>query len=193
MSPPDLNPLNTTQAPPSTFPFTFRIPPRTDLWRKPPSTFSANQPTFYTPITLKSLRSATVKIKEMPYSQLYDQAGVVFIWAKRPDVWIKFGVEFYEEQLRRSTVAPGLGGWSDWSVGAPVEDNKDIVVHAEREKDEGSALIVKVDGIIIREIQGFFVPENENETIWVGVYGARPAEVEEDLDVEIEEFKVEQA
>ncbi|TFK26635.1 hypothetical protein FA15DRAFT_667106 [Coprinopsis marcescibilis] len=189
----DLKPLNTTQKPPSSFPFTFRIPPRTDLWRKPPSTFSASQPTFYTPIILKSLKSATVKIKKIPYVHLYDQAGIALLWPNHPELWIKAGVEFYEEELRRSTVAPGLGGWSDWSVAAAVEDNKGIIVSAEREKDNGSALIIKVDGIIIREIQGVFVPETQNDTIYLGVYGARPADVEGTLDVEIAEFKVELA
>ncbi|KAH6917065.1 hypothetical protein BKA70DRAFT_321619 [Coprinopsis sp. MPI-PUGE-AT-0042] len=183
-----LKPLNTDQKPPSSFPYTFHINPRTDLWRKPPSTFSANAPAFYIPIKLKDFVSATVKIKKLPYVHLYDQAGIVFIWADRREVWIKAGVEYYKEQLRRSTVAPGIGGWSDWSVAAPVSDNKDIVVLAEREKDDGSALNITVDGVIIREVQGVFTPENLDETIWVGFGGARPAEVEETLDVEFEAF-----
>lgn len=185
-----LQTLNTEQVPPTSFPFTLHVPPRTDLWRKPPSTTPANQPTFYTPVTLKDFESATVKIKKLPYVHLYDQAGVVFIWANRPETWVKAGVEYYQEELKRSTVAPGIGGWADWSVAAPVKDGKDIVVLAEREKDNGSALNISVDGQIIREIQGVFTPENLDETIWVGVFGARPADVGGNLDVEIAAFDV---
>ncbi|TFK23815.1 hypothetical protein FA15DRAFT_670113 [Coprinopsis marcescibilis] len=184
--------LNTTQPAPTSFPFNFTIQSRTDLYQKPPASYLASQPTFYVPITLKSLASATVSIGKIPYAHVYDQAGIVLLWANRPHVWIKAGVEFFEEELRMSSVATGLCGWSDWSVGAPVGASRGIVVSVERAKDQGPALIVKVNGSTVRKLSGVFVPENEEETVYVGIYGARTADVDESLEVEISSFELKQ-
>lgn len=192
MATPAFKPLNTTQNPPNSFPFTFHIPPRTDLFRKPPTTDDASQPTFYVPVVLKSLYSVTLKIKKIPNeSHLYDQVGIAFLWANNPAVWFKAGVEYYEEQLRRSVVAPGFGGWSDWSVSAPVDSNLDIVVEAYRgDEGRGAELVFKVDGVIIRQIEGFFTPQSENDELHVGIFGARPADVDSPLEVEIADFQL---
>jgi regulation of enolase protein 1 (concanavalin A-like superfamily) len=107
--PHDLYAHNTAQQPVKSFPFTLTIPPRTDLWRKPPSTFSATQPTFYTPLPLSALASATVKIALTP-ELLYDQAGIVLLWPQRPERWIKAGVEFVGGALKQSVVATGTYG-----------------------------------------------------------------------------------
>ncbi|EAU92575.1 hypothetical protein CC1G_06586 [Coprinopsis cinerea okayama7 len=185
----NLKALNTTQSPPTSFPFTFQIPPHTDLYRKPALT-SASQPTFYTPITLKNLRSATVKIKKIQYAHLYDQAGIVILWANRPEIWIKAGVEYFEGKLKRSSVAPGVGGWSDWNIAEPVKDGEGIVVEAKRDRPQGTALVLTVNGQMVRKISGVF--EDEEEPVWVGIYGARPADVHGVLEVEVEAFEIEQ-
>ncbi|KAH6917066.1 hypothetical protein BKA70DRAFT_1251281 [Coprinopsis sp. MPI-PUGE-AT-0042] len=130
-----------------------------------------------------------MKIKKIPAVYQYDHAHMVFMWEKRPDLWIKAGVELYNEDLIRSVVAPGIGGWSDWSVAPPI-DSTDIVVLAEREKGDGPALHITINGQLVRGIMGVFAPENLAEVVWVGFGGARNEDVEETMDVEFEAFEV---
>jgi regulation of enolase protein 1 (concanavalin A-like superfamily) len=186
--PHDLCAHNTAQQPAKSFPFTLTIPPRTDLWRKPPSTFSATQPTFYTPLPLSALASATVKIALTP-ELLYDQAGIVLLWPQRPERWIKAGVEFVGGALKKSVVATGVGGWSDWSVAGSAESGKPVAVSMEREPELGSALVVRCQGEVLRECQWVFEEASEEE-VWVGFYGARPADVEESLQVSVVGWEV---
>ncbi|KAI5819218.1 hypothetical protein BZA77DRAFT_166348 [Pyronema omphalodes] len=170
-----LNAHNTDQPPPLSFPFVLQIPAGTDLWRKPPAVFSANQPTFYTSLKLSSFASATVKLLLNP-EIIYDQAGIVLLWPGRNERWIKAGVEFVDDKLKKSVVATGVNGWSDWSV-AGTSNGKNVVITMEREKDKGTALHVSCDGDVIRECQWVFEDrgrlENDEE-VWVGFYGARP-------------------
>ncbi|KAI5794042.1 hypothetical protein FPQ18DRAFT_329521 [Pyronema domesticum] len=170
-----LSAYNTQQSPPHSFPFDLKIPSGTDLWRKPPAVFSANQPTFYTSLKLSSFASATVKLSLNP-EIIYDQAGIVLLWPGRKERWIKAGVEFVDNKLKKSVVATGVNGWSDWSV-AGESDGKNVVITMEREKDKGSALNVSCDGEVMRECQWVFEDRGRlenDEKVWVGFYGARP-------------------
>lgn len=182
-----LRALNTTQEPPKSFPYTLHVAPNTDIFRKPPSMLPKSQPTFYVATTCGKFQKATVKIKNIAYEHLYDHAGLIFIWADQPDTWIKMGVEYCEGELMKACVAPGMGGWSDFSLSGPVRSTTDVVVTATR-KD--ATLLIEIDGAIVRQIKGAFTDDNLDKILWVGVFGARPAKVEGAMDVEFDEFDV---
>ncbi|KAH6917067.1 hypothetical protein BKA70DRAFT_1251282 [Coprinopsis sp. MPI-PUGE-AT-0042] len=183
-----LRALNTTQELPKSFPYTLHVAPNTDIFRKPPSMLPKSQPTLYIETTCQKFQKATVKIKSIAYEHLYDHAGLIFIWADQPDTWIKMGVEFCEGELMKACVAPGMGGWSDFSLGGPVKSTTDVVVTATR-KD--ATLLIEVDGVMVRQIKGAFTDDNLDKTLWVGIFGARPANVEGSMNVEFDDFKIE--
>lgn len=172
------------------FPIHLTVLPLTDLWRKPLSTFSENQPTYYVPIPLKRLLRAAVTLQFKPV-HLYDQAGIAILWPNHKDRWIKAGIEYVDEQLKKSVVAPGVGGWSDWSVSGSVELKKDVEIAVRREGGAGSALLLEIDGVIVRELHWVFEGEEVDEEVWVGMYGARPADVEELLVVQVKKWELE--
>ncbi|KAF8655830.1 hypothetical protein AX16_002914 [Volvariella volvacea WC 439] len=190
-----LIPLNTSQTIPSGFPFSFQIPPSTDLWRKPPSTISDTQPTFYTALYLSELASASVVVSIKP-EILYDQVGLVLLFPSRPDRWIKAGVEYEPDfgGLKKSCVV--TREWSDWGI-SDINTGKNVRISVERERlkdgsGKGPSLLVKVNGEVVREITWVFSQEDEGvREVWVGFYGARPAKVDHELTAVVEEFGVE--
>lgn len=203
-----LFPHNTLQSPPSSFPFNFTIPPNTDLWLKPapiyspPSTpplISTSQPTFYSIVNLTSFLSASVHVSFVP-THLYDQAGLVLLYPKDPNKWIKAGLEYVDEQAKRSVVVTtGNGRGADWSVSPPVAKSKDVdgrvrsVVEFEREEEgKGTSLFIKIGGEVVREVTWVFAsPGNGEDLLWVGFYGARPAKAEAgDFDVLVEGWEL---
>ncbi|TFK60060.1 hypothetical protein BDN72DRAFT_905297 [Pluteus cervinus] len=207
-----LTPLHTGQSPPTSLPFTLNIPSKTDLWSKPPSTHSANQPTFYHSLPLAKFAGAKVVVKFEP-NVLYDQAGIAVLFPKRDSGssvegsrrWIKAGAE-YEPTLgglKKSVVV--TRDWSDWSVadfrlqspgGGGGIGVQRVEVSVERIKANeggwGPSLLVKVNEEVIREVTWAYAQEEDGiEEVWVGVYGARPTEAEGDLKIEVEAFSVE--
>lgn len=94
-------------------------------------------------------------------------------------------------ELKRSVVVTGVGGWSDWSVSGAVEFGEEVEVRIRREGGMGSALVVSCFGDVVREVQWVFAgEEGEAEEVWVGFYGARPAEVGESLQVRVHSWEV---
>ncbi|RDB19639.1 hypothetical protein Hypma_013345 [Hypsizygus marmoreus] len=190
-----LQPHNTTQATPTSFPFNFSVPPNTDLWLKPapiggppssPPLISTSQPTFYTPLRLSSFIRAAVTVSFVP-EHLYDQAGLALLFPADSSRWIKAGLEYVDEQAKRSVVVTTGGGeGADWSVAPPVEGSRDVdgtartTVEFEREENgTGTSLFIKIGGEVVREVTWVFAaPGNGEEEIWVGFYGARPAKEE---------------
>lgn len=185
---------NTKQRPPASYPFTFEIAPRTDLWRKPPITFSDTQPTFYTSLRLQDFASASLNFTIAP-EILYDQAGIAVLFPGREERWVKAGLEYEPDLggLKKSVVA--AREWSDWNV-VGSEDGKNVNVVVERiiEKGKkGPSLVVRIQGEIIREVTWVFAQDKQTDgvdEVWVGIYGARPADVEESLKVQIKSFSV---
>ncbi|PSS05223.1 hypothetical protein BD289DRAFT_478121 [Coniella lustricola] len=105
-------------------PFTIIANPRTDIWRKPPTTDIFNGP-------LPSFLSARVSFLLPSQLRQYDQAGLLLSLrshqpsssysasssSSSPPKWIKTGVENYNGTPRAATVA--CDAWADWSL-APV-------------------------------------------------------------------------
>ncbi|KAG6828317.1 hypothetical protein H0H92_008380 [Tricholoma furcatifolium] len=200
----ELRAHNTSQRPPTSFPFSFRISPDTDLWLKPvpigapPSAsphIANNQPTIYASLPLSSFVRATATISVAP-TALYDQTGLVVLYPHDQRRWIKGGIEYVDGLPKRSVVvASGPGASADWSVSPPVSGISDAddsgrvrtIVEFEREETgTGASLLVKIDGEAVREITWVFAAsQNPEEEIWVGFYGARPAKPEGRGDLEV--------
>ncbi|KAG5634735.1 hypothetical protein DXG03_005701, partial [Asterophora parasitica] len=148
---PRLRALHTSQKAPTSFPFAFTIAPDTDLWLKPapingPPTskplITINQPTFYTYVPLSKFVRASVTVSFLP-EILYDQAGLALLFPRDPSKWIKGGLEWVDNQAKRSVVATtGHSKGADWSVSPPVAGASDAaagrvrtVVEFEREEE----------------------------------------------------------
>ncbi|KAG6897561.1 hypothetical protein C0993_007430, partial [Termitomyces sp. T159_Od127] len=202
----ELFPHNTSQSPPTSFPFLFSVAADTDLWLKPaaiggpPSSLpliAGNQPTFYATTSLSSFVRATTTVSFLP-EFLYDQAGLVLLFPHDQSKWIKGGLEYVDGISKRSVVVTtGQDHGADWSVSPPIPRTSDdtgrvrTVVEFEREEDgTGSSLFVKIDGEVVREITWVFAAPQDDEEIWIGFYGARPAkaDVAGDLDVQVEDW-----
>lgn len=202
-----LLPHNTVQAAPTSFPFNFTIAPNTDLWLKPvpisaPSSaqplISTSQPTFYSAVHLESFLRASVNVSFLP-EQLYDQAGLAILFPKDSNKWIKAGLEYVDEQPKRSVVvATGKGKGADWSVSPPVVGSTDAngrvrtTVEFEREEEgTGTSLFIKIGGEVVREVTwAFAAPADPKEELWVGFYGARPAKDVGSFPVLVEEWNL---
>ncbi|KAH0581553.1 hypothetical protein H2248_011263 [Termitomyces sp. 'cryptogamus'] len=211
-----LHPHNTSQAPPSSFPFPFLIPPNTDLWLKPPPLdgppslplISKTQPTFYVALSLSSFIRATTTVSFVP-EFLYDQAGLVVLFPndESKSKWIKGGLEYTDGIAMRSVVvATGQDRGADWSVSLPVEGTSEsdttgrVRTDVEFEREEegtGSSLFVRIGGQVVREITWVFGASQDpdpdpEEEIWVGFYGARPAkpDVAGGFEVLVEEWEI---
>ncbi|KAG6908512.1 hypothetical protein DXG01_004364 [Tephrocybe rancida] len=184
-----LHPHNTSQTSPDTFPFLFSIAPDTDLWlkpaplRSPPTTLpliSTSQPTFYASVPLSAFIRATATISFLP-EVLYDQAGLVLLFPRDSSKWIKGGLEYVDEQAKRSVVVTaGKGSGADWSVAPAVVGTSD---------DTG-----RIGGEVLREVTWVFAASDGDpqEDIWVGFYGARPAksDVAGELKVSVEKWDI---
>lgn len=204
-----LKPHNTSQVAPTSFPFILSTPPNTDLWLKPaplngPPTslpnIATSQPTFYTPIRLATLIRASVTVS-FDAVQLYDQAGAILLYPADSTKWIKAGLEYVDEQAKRSVVvASGGGHGADWSVSPPLaaDVGKNIVrstiVFEREEEGKGTSLFIKIGGELVREVTWVFAAGKKSageEEIWIGFYGARPAEGDVgDLKVHVEAWEL---
>ncbi|KAH0577948.1 hypothetical protein H2248_007057 [Termitomyces sp. 'cryptogamus'] len=170
-----LRPLNTSQKPPTFFPFTFSIAPDTDLWLKPapldkqsrslPLNLN-NQPTFYVSIPLSRFIRATTTISFMPTVHYGgDQAGLVILYPDDETKWIKGGLEYADDILKQSVVVTtGQDNGADWSVSPPVSGTTDstgrvrTVVEFEREEEgTGASLLIRIGGEEVREVTWVFV------------------------------------
>ncbi|KAF8055196.1 hypothetical protein FPV67DRAFT_1660267 [Lyophyllum atratum] len=202
-----LRPHNTSQKPPTSFPFPFTISPNTDLWLKPapingPPTslplISTSQPTFYTALPLTSFVRASVTLSFLP-EILYDQAGLALLFPRDSSKWIKGGLEYVDGAAKRSVVVTtGHGKGADWSVSPPVAGATDptgrvhTVVEFEREEEgTGTSLLIKIGGELVREVTWVFAASSDpKEELWIGFYGARPAkpDVAGDFTVSVEKW-----
>ena len=191
-------------------PFTIRVPPQTDLWRKPPSTNSTNAPfVSIQKIPLSQFRSARVSFRAS-WKYRYDQGGLALFltapsWTKNK--WVKAGVEFYQGRAQISAVT--TDNWSDWSL-APLKETDEaggvVTVEARAEGDElGQGLWIyqiltdregnEVERIPLRECAWLFA-EKEGVEIEIAAAAARPADGEgagDVLEVEFVDVKVETA
>jgi uncharacterized protein len=187
-----LQPLNTTQPPPTaaSFPFTLHVPPSTDLWLKPPSfnaptsppIISHNQPSFVQSTTLASFIRAKAVVSFVP-TLLYDQGGLVLIYPEDDRKWVKAGLEYTNGTTERSVVVTSTGKGADWSVQphdiqGDAEGRVKATVEFEREGagvqegQLGGSLFVKVNGETVECTWVFTV--GETGPFQVGFYGARP-------------------
>jgi len=180
-------------------------PPNTDIWRKPPSTFSFNAPIVYQTIPLASFRSARVSITG-DWVTKFDQGGLFFgIPDEKVDgkegQWLKSGIEFFEGEPMGSCVATDR--WSDWSLislASGGKSAKGMTVEFERETLESGELAstlwvyhVLDDGsrIPMREVSWVFEHADiEGKMCWIGVAAARPSKADKPLRVVFENFKL---
>jgi len=197
-------------------PLTIHARPKTDLWRKPPSTDTDNAPTILisTPIDLHRFHSARVTVSGN-WSTPYDQGGLVlFLPDEDIKKWVKTGIEFVWGKPYVGTVATSR--WSDWSL-VPLEKEKDgiVTIQVERQVKGGerveSLWVYIIDEETgekegIRQITWWFEKdilgkENskvnpEENRLLIGVYAARPKVPEgegrehEELVVKLEGFEV---
>lgn len=188
-------------------PFTITASPDTDLWRKPPQHNATNAPVkIHTTIPLTKFQRVRTSIVAN-WTQRYDQGGFVLKLTRQgtKDKWLKAGVEFYNDRPFISTVC--TDNWSDWSVAPPVladgeKAEGEVIVEAIRQGDElGSGLWVyqvvkgkdgKEEKIPVREVTWFFADEEE-WTLEVGAYAARPANKGGDLEVSFRSFEFEKS
>ena len=186
--------------PPSPLPSTFTLTarPDTDIWRKPPSTFSFNAPILYQTLKLSEFKRARVTVNG-PWKALYDQGGLCLYMPsangeEKSWKWVKTGVEVYEGRPHIGTVA--CHTWADWSL---VElDGNQVTMEIEREVEFGektSSLWVYVIGKDgkrkpIREITWVFEAllrgGQSEDSLCIGVYAARPKRDEDDKEGKLE-------
>jgi len=157
----------------------------------PTGNFSKARATVTIPFTLNCLPTTRV---ENPTLQ-FDQAGLVFVFldpkfgapclanpgsgkTENPHPkWIKAGVEVWEGKALGSVVVREK--WSDWSLfAAPGSaDAVEVTVTIEMERLGDALMIYKILGAereLVRKVPWCFLEMETKETVWIGVYGARP-------------------
>lgn len=196
-------------------PIVINASPKTDLWRKPPSTDVDNAPTVLisNPIELHKFHSAKVTVSA-DWNTKYDQGGLVlFLLDEDTTKWVKTGIEFVWGKPSVSTVATSR--WSDWSIATlPENAGGKVTIQVEREvkgTERVESLWVYIvnpvtgEKVGIREVTWWFRhdiveddPDKATSTrnLLVGVYGARPTVPEgegrekEELVVHLDDFQV---
>ena len=186
--------------PPSPLPsrFTLAARPDTDIWRKPPSTFSFDAPILYHSLKLREFKRARVTVKA-PWKTLYDQGGLcLYMTSDGEDEkswkWVKTGIEFYQGRPHIGTVA--CDTWADWSL---LElDGDQVTMEIEREVEHGNktsslwVYLVGNDGKRrpIREITWVFETlsdgEQSEQSLCIGVYAARPKQDQDNREGRLE-------
>ncbi|KAF8423305.1 hypothetical protein EV426DRAFT_603020, partial [Tirmania nivea] len=199
---------------------TLHTPPRTDLWRKPPSLNISTAPTLYTKVPLSKFKSAKVTASSK-WNTLYDQGGLALFLGPPPGEdgstkgqWVKTGIEYVFERPNVGTVAADI--WADWSL-APVPgvgddyakgDEVPVTIEVEREvldgNKEASLWVFKVDPKTgerqgVREVTWMFKEDTGGKgtmELWVGIYTARPTVPDgpgrenEELEVNFKDFEI---
>ena len=169
--------------PPSELPTDFKTIalPGTDIWRKPPQTYSFNAPISYRRMKLSTFHRARVTVSAN-WKTLYDQGGICLIMEQAPgslSKWVKTGVEFYDGRPHISTVA--CDRWADWSLLPTV--GTAATVELEREVVDGKPTstlwVYALEGVErrpVREITWVFDSDSapSNDEAWIGVYAAKP-------------------
>ncbi|KAH8702568.1 hypothetical protein BGW36DRAFT_373098 [Talaromyces proteolyticus] len=192
--------------------FSFSVPAKTDIWRKPPTLDVFSAPVAYRKIPIQQFRRARVTVSG-DWRTLYDQGGLVIILPQSQHGydtsnthkrWVKAGVEFHDNSPKVSVVS--ADSWADWSL-LPVgksdtEQDDAITIVCERECNSdgtfGAGLHVYLAGvngekkIMIREVTWPFFGVGEDDTVDVGIYAARPTPDErESLTVKLKDFVIE--
>lgn len=205
MSSPNLRSIHCSQDIPADFsnPFSITCPPRTDIWNKPPETFSFNAPIIYQEFpNLTSFKSASVTVSAA-WREKYDQGGLCIVIsdpfrsnnsADRRQMWLKTGIEFLSGKPHISTVV--TNGWSDWSLRPlPMPSAQSATITVESNPHDGSLWVYvrEPDGSLspLREVTWWADLDKHHRECWVGTYAARPANVEETLEVTFESFSIE--
>ncbi|KAJ5088290.1 hypothetical protein N7456_011906 [Penicillium angulare] len=163
--------------------FVLKAHPATDVWAKPPNTFSFNAPIIYQIVPLQSFKRARVAFNAQ-WTEQYDQGGLIIVLnnADGSHKWVKTGIEMTHGKPHLSTVSKDR--WADWSLLPVPSGGQAATVELVREAD-GSLWIYLVEGVQkspIREVTWVFSEENVQET-WVGVYAARPSKEGGELEV----------
>jgi uncharacterized protein len=192
--------------------FSINAAPSTDVWRKPPSTFSFNAPTAKTVKgPLKSFKRARLTVILPHSSELvkYDQGGIlvsVVYPGQEPEnaQWLKSGIEYYLDQPWLGTV--GCDRWADWSISPIVRTKPTLTptatIELERTVEDGQtslwlySIVPGSNRIPLREATWFFAEEDSDDyEISLSAYAARPTKKEgneeEELQVDFENFEVE--
>ncbi|KAJ3055137.1 hypothetical protein HK097_011374 [Rhizophlyctis rosea] len=181
-------------APAASFPLRYHTPSPTDLWYTP-TEHRDSAPTLLLNDTIAPTTPFTLTTHfRAPYKTLYDQAGLAIY--QSPTVWLKAGVEFFDNELKVSTVV--TNGFSDWSVQpytsflAPGEQPKEgfpLWVRAVRKQGKGGEVVVEasVDGQRWKLIRHCFGWDKE---VRVGIMSAAPTK-SEGFEVTFEEVRVE--
>ncbi|KAI0118687.1 hypothetical protein GGR51DRAFT_554376 [Nemania sp. FL0031] len=166
---------------------------------------------------LKKFRSARVTFWA-PWTERYDQAGLVFVprraatsppttGGQAPEKWLKTGIEYYLDQPQLSTVC--CDRWADWSVSPlsrPVDPARGVTLEAVRESDENGKSVwiyqlvldeagEVVERLALREVCWILADEDEDDgQAWVldiSPLVARPEKnTTAQLNAEFKEFSV---
>jgi hypothetical protein len=157
----------------------------------PTRNFSKARATITMPFTLNCLPTTRV---ENPTLQ-FDQAGLVFVFldpkfpapclanpvsgkTENPHPkWIKADVEVWEGKTFGSVVVREK--WSDWSLFAVPSsaDAVEVTLTIEMQRLGDALMIYKILGTereLGRKVPWGFLEGETTETVWIGVYGARP-------------------
>ena len=178
-------------------PFSISCSPRTDIWNKPPSTHSFNAPIIYYALpSLRAFKSAEVTVTAS-WKDKYDQGGLCLVVSPtapgHQQIWVKSGIEILNGQPHVGTVATKV--WSDWSL-RPVPDAADprATIKIEYSEEDGSLWVYLklADGSYypLREV-AWWPSVEKGLDCWIGVYAAKPADVQDSLEVHFENFSVE--
>lgn len=195
------NSINYSKPLPETFDtgFTIECPPNTDVWEKPPSVHSFNAPILYRISSVSSFKSARVAVSA-DWKHKYDQGGLCFVINPNSDhkQWVKTGIEYLNGQPRLSTVATDR--WSDWSLQSIPENTESSEgaktspgATIEMVIEDGSLWVYLIEGVKrspMREVTWMADVDKESEC-WVGVYAAKPAKENENLEVNFTSLKIE--
>ncbi|CAE6462794.1 unnamed protein product [Rhizoctonia solani] len=180
--------LNITPGSPSTISstnstITVQALPVTDLWRKPPSTNSTNAPAYIIYRPLQKFKRARVTISA-DWTRLYDQGGLVFYINSRGldeenyGSWVKTGIEFFDERPNVGTVTTPVDGYSDWSLVPTGKKSATIEVVPEKGGPSMHVYLIEEEKrTLVREVAWVF-QEKYDQLLGVGVYAARPTNVE---------------
>lgn len=178
---------------PEAFPdhFTIDCPPNTDIWDKPPTTHSFNGPIIYRPVSMSTFQSAKVTVSA-DWKDQYDQGGLCLVINPNDKQmqWIKTGIEFLDGYPSVSTVATDR--WSDWSLRPMPSGSAVSATIVMVSEDDGSLWVYLVEAgkrIPIREVTWWANVDKEAEC-WIGVYAAKPAKEQKNLQVKFDHLIV---
>ncbi|KAJ3035916.1 hypothetical protein HDV00_003317 [Rhizophlyctis rosea] len=171
------NPPSST--PTTSFPLSYHTPSPTDAWYTPLE-HRDNAPTLQLTQPFPASQPFTITAHfNAPYKTLYDQAGISI--RHSPTAWIKAGIEFYENEVKVSTVV--TNGFSDWSIqpysaflepGQQTKDGYPLWIRAVRKEKGGEVMVeASIDRTKWKLIRHCFGWDKE---VQVGIVSAAPTQ-----------------